>query len=254
MDKTTKSTVQSTERNYEDIADVRIPIGQLSRKILNQTARYSLLDVAESIVLKGVGNVLNLETELRSKPARAWAPVVKFGDLTLIDRSEIENYRSVHNLMRHAIQARKDRPLSVAVFWPPGCGKSFSVEQLALSAGVKHEHFRSVNMVKISSDVELRQEFDKLDDIEKKSGFSPVMLFDEFDCTFQDSPFGWLKYFLPLMEDRRSALPADVEKGNPVLFFSGGTSFTYEQFSRRHQLAGSADAFAFLLMNTTAAT
>ncbi len=67
-------------------------------------------------------------------PALKGMPVGRFGALLTADRREIEGFRSVQNLIaEYCALPRPPRPLSIAVFGPPGSGKSFAVKQLARS-------------------------------------------------------------------------------------------------------------------------
>jgi pantothenate kinase-related protein Tda10 len=57
--------------------------------------------------------------------------VGKFKGLRTVDRSEIESYQSIRNLMKEYIAKENPKtPLCMAVFGPPGSGKSFGVNQL----------------------------------------------------------------------------------------------------------------------------
>ncbi len=63
-------------------------------------------------------------------------PVETVGAWSSVDRAEIENMRSMRGIMAEYVDAyragrRVKRPLSVAVFGPPGAGKSFAVKQVA---------------------------------------------------------------------------------------------------------------------------
>ena len=66
-------------------------------------------------------------------------PVGEFGALLTADRREIEGFRSIQNLIgEYCSLARPPRPLSIAVFGPPGSGKSFAVTQIAVTLGLDH--------------------------------------------------------------------------------------------------------------------
>jgi hypothetical protein len=60
-------------------------------------------------------------------------PIAVFADaLRAFDRREIESYRALYSLMFDYVrQPVAARPLSVAVFGPPGAGKSFGVKMVA---------------------------------------------------------------------------------------------------------------------------
>jgi len=221
----------------ESIADVPIPIGNASWSILDQSAEYDLLNVAQDIVLLGVGKALN---KPRDRRPPVWAPVVKFGNksgakkLVAIDRREIESYRGVYNLMKEALNSPKDRPLSIAVFGPPGSGKTACVTQIAQSLDLGEDRIKRVNLAEFTSYEQLKNEVLKahVDKMEEK-GLVPLVFFDEFDCKFEKTDFGWLKHFLPFMENRDSRLPPTIRNGNPIFVFAGGTSYTFHDFTRK---------------------
>src|SRR5262249_28883469 len=60
-------------------------------------------------------------------------PVAKYGKaLRAHDRVEVEAYRALYALLRNYVRQRDpERPLSVAVFGPPGAGKGFGVKSVA---------------------------------------------------------------------------------------------------------------------------
>jgi ATPase family associated with various cellular activities (AAA) len=225
-------------KRRDAIGDERIPEGNLSWNILNQSARYRLIDVAQEIVVAGVDSALNQPTAGREP---VWGPIVKFRsggeDLYLVDRREIESYRSVHNMLRDARNGNvRRRPLSIAVFGPPGSGKSFSIKVLAGSAelGVPRE----INLASHTSATFLRGLFKWARQTQWTTG-TPLIFFDEFDCRFENKEMGWLKYFLPIMERWDVGRPpkdrpatAAPKGGPPIFIFAGGTSYTYRDFSR----------------------
>ncbi|MBK8280227.1 MAG: hypothetical protein IPK94_09005 [Saprospiraceae bacterium] len=47
------------------------------------------------------------------------------------DHEEIESFRSFNKLIKEYLMGNASKPLSVAVFGPPGSGKSFGVKQIA---------------------------------------------------------------------------------------------------------------------------
>ncbi|HET9017418.1 MAG TPA: hypothetical protein VFN57_17585, partial [Thermomicrobiaceae bacterium] len=59
-------------------------------------------------------------------------PLERMGHWVSVDRTEIESMRSVREIIREYLaQPRPPRPLSLAVFGPPGAGKSFAIKQMA---------------------------------------------------------------------------------------------------------------------------
>ena len=91
-----------------------------------QNEKTDIITVAENIVLYGWDAIKDF-------------PVGRFGELTTVDRAEIESFGSLKRIMDGYINSKmKDinaeknpKPLSIAVFGPPGSGKSFGITEVA---------------------------------------------------------------------------------------------------------------------------
>lgn len=162
-------------------------------------------------------------------------PVGEFGALRTVDRSEIESFRSIQNVIGEYLgRPHPKRPLCLAVFGPPGSGKSFGVEQVAKSVGqtsdaqvVKLEF----NLSQFESTRDLIAAFHRVRD-NVLEGKIPLVFFDEFDCHF-NGPLGWLRYFLAPMQDGVFRDGESVHPiGKSIFVFAGGLSSTFSQFSR----------------------
>ena len=179
------------------------------------------------------------------KPFDLCVPVQQFGKLNLIERDEIESLRSIANLIhRHRLRVHEDiakkektKPVSIAVFGPPGSGKSFAVKQLVKVVGNPEElpilEF-NVTQMKQVSDIE-----EALKAVAKKKTVgntvvTPLVFFDEFDSAFDNEPLGWLKYFLGPMQD---GAMRDVETGPAIFVFAGGVFQTFSRFDPRTDTA-----------------
>ena len=115
------------------------------------------------------------------------------------DRSEIEGVRS----MRNAIQAylgKKDetKPLSIAVFGPPGSGKSYVVREIGKTLRIK-DHL-TFNLSQFNEPSELVKAFHEARDRLLKGGRPPLVFWDEFDSPYKGE-LGWLRFFLSPMQD-----------------------------------------------------
>jgi len=159
-------------------------------------------------------------------------PLGRFGKLLTVDRQEIESLRSIGSLMtEYLAQKHPERPLSIAVFGPPGSGKSFGIKQLAQSVQPGEIEIREFNLSQFRSFDGLLSAFHQVRDI-GLSGKVPLIFWDEFDSDF-DGVYGWLRYFLAPMQDGaflQGDLPHPI--GKAIFVFAGGTSSTLDGFGK----------------------
>ncbi|MBN2575033.1 MAG: AAA family ATPase [Deltaproteobacteria bacterium] len=172
-------------------------------------------------------------------------PVGVFGAFRTVDRMEIEGFRAVKNLLGEYIaDPRPPRPLSVAVFGPPGAGKSFGVNEVATSVGGKDVQKIEFNVSQFSAPEDLVRALHKVRDV-VLLGKLPLVFFDEFDSSFGGEPLGWLKYFLAPMQDGRfKDGETDHPIGKAIFVFAGGTSHRFRDFARAEASPEEAQAFA----------
>lgn len=156
----------------------------------------------------------------------------------LVDRNEVEDYLALQSVLRsYATTLDAPRPLNLGVFGAPGSGKSFGVKQLVEHCGKSGLSFSDkileFNMSQFASTSDLA---DSLHQVRDKcmSGKIPVAFFDEFDSTFKDEDFGWLKYLLMPMQD---SVFVDNNKqyrlGRCVLIFAGGINRSFHELNGR---------------------
>ena len=207
----------------ESVQDVKIHIpidddGKDSWYILNDKSPSNLAEIAAEIVKSGDEKVLK------------FIPVARFGQLKTVDRTEIESYRSINNLMGEYIATKNPlRPLSIAVFGTPGSGKSFGVTEVAANIAPDLIAKLNFNLSQFRSPSDLAKVFHKARDFSLQ-GKVPLIVFDEFDAAFEGK-LGWLKYFLAPMQD---GLFREEDTAHPIgkaiFVFAGGTSSTFEDF------------------------
>ncbi|MBI5249107.1 MAG: AAA family ATPase [Desulfomonile tiedjei] len=187
--------------------------------IANELTKRGMEDAARNYVLNGNDPVLDR------------VPAGRFRGLVTIDRSEIESYRSIRNLIREYLDGNKSgNPLSIAVFGKPGSGKSFGVTEVAESVAPGRIENKEFNLSQFESTEDLIAAFHKVRDIALGNKV-PIVFFDEFDSDFHGR-LGWLKYFLSPMQDGKFR---DGETSHPIgraiFVFAGGTCSTFEEFS-----------------------
>lgn len=207
----------------EHVQDVRIPNymdmdSYLDWYILKDKSSASIAQIAQDIVKCGDRDVLK------------FVPVSKFGNLKSVDRTEIESYRSIKNLMEEYISSKSvARPLSIAVFGTPGSGKSFGVTEIAKSIAPDRIEKLNFNLSQFRDIDNLAEAFHKVRDLSLQQKI-PLVFFDEFDSAF-GGKLGWLKYLLAPMQDGEFRDGDSVHPiGRAIFVFAGGTSSTYDEF------------------------
>ncbi|MBM3245115.1 MAG: Ryanodine receptor Ryr, partial [Candidatus Omnitrophica bacterium] len=165
-------------------------------------------------------------------------PLGKFGNLSTYERSEIESFNSIRNLVCEYLQSPAvTRPLSIGVFGPPGSGKSFGVTEVvkSIAPGKVPKDPLEFNLSQFNSIDELITSFHKVRDVALE-GIVPLVFFDEFDSSFNQEKLGWLKYFLAPMQD---GYFHDGENKHPlgkaIFVFAGGTTSTCAEFIENEQ-------------------
>jgi len=157
------------------------------------------------------------------------APIATFGGLQTVDRSEIESYNAIRNLISGYLEGDASKPVSFAVFGPPGAGKSFGIKQIAKNLAGKMP-MPEFNLSQFNDPKELYAAFHTVRDATLK-GQTPLVFWDEFDSGKDEQKLFWLKYFLMPMQDgafREGELEHPI--GRAIFVFAGGTCATFKEF------------------------
>ncbi|MCW2309013.1 hypothetical protein [Rhodobium gokarnense] len=171
-------------------------------------------ELGRRIIVEGVERVLeNL-------------PHGRFKELWTVDREEIEGLRAIDVLIKdYLARTSLTKPLSIAVFGPPGAGKSFGVKQLVSEDEVPILEFN----LSQADEVQLPRFFHDIRDANLK-GKTPLCFFDEFDSRDREL----VKYFLAPMQDglfREGDALRPVGRG--IFVFAGGTVHRMQDFCPR---------------------
>ena len=163
---------------------------------------------------------------------RILCPYMQVGDLKTFDEEEIVGFTSLTKLFRKYLQTPAWKaPLSIAVFGPPGTGKSFAVRELMKSINPASEKELTFNLSQLTSVEALADAFHAVQHRVLSSDEVPLVLFDEFDTTFEGSGLGWLRYFLAPMQDGVfRGRTTDYRTGRAIFVFAGGTCSSFEEF------------------------
>ena len=209
----------ASEENEFQLAQIEQPASE-SWSILESRHPEGLDAVALRVAREGLESVLKD------------VPVARFGPFVTVDRGEIEGFRSIRALIREYDRQKAPRPLSIAVFGPPGSGKSFGVKAVARSAfdddRVKPLEF---NLSQMNGPSDLADALHQVRDAGLR-GKLPFVLWDEFDSDAGGEHFGWLRHFLAPMQDG-SFQQGQIEHpvGKAIFVFAGGTSARLADFA-----------------------
>ncbi len=235
----------------DKISSVQYPVAQISEQINkksvgkfqnveipvipeNYTIRKECWSIVETLKLKGIVEMAEKLVRLDDGVAQIPIPFAKFGKFTTYDPSEIENFRTVKRLVREYHEAGvSDRPLSLGVFGKPGSGKSFGVKEVVSSLLPVNTPVCTFNLSEFQTVAELSRTFHIVHDL-TRDGTLPLIFFDEFDCSLNKEPCGWLKYFLAPMQDGKFNDGSDVHPiGRAIFVFAGGTKSSYKDFANQ---------------------
>jgi len=200
-------------------------------------AQGELQAIAREVLFKGIAE---------AAPA---IPIERMGAWVSVDRAEIESTRSVRNIIGEYVgQPIRTRPLSIAVFGPPGSGKSFAVKQMAGQWAQNGARLQVLefNVSQFADAAALSAAFQRIRDC-AVDGALPLVFWDEFDSVRDGRELGWLAQFLAPMQDG-SFLEGSLVRpiGGALFVFAGGTHATMESFKSRASALPGAKATDFL--------
>ncbi|MBL7222393.1 MAG: AAA family ATPase [Candidatus Brocadiae bacterium] len=187
-------------------------------------------DLLADLTGKGLEYVTAKATEIvvdGLKDGLSLAPKARYGKYMTVDREEIERINAVRNLIITYQNSPADlRPFSIAVFGPPGSGKSFAIKQLADELFGRKGSTFEFNLSQLRSPEELHRAFHRVRDVSVQ-GKIPLVFWDEFDSDKLD----WLRHFLAPMQDAEFQEGEAVHHlGKAIFVFAGGTCETFEAF------------------------
>ena len=167
--------------------------------------------------------------------------VIEIGDIKLPQGDEAKKCLQIMKILKEYVVRKKvSSPFSIAVFGPPGSGKSFYVKQILeyLKTELAKDNVRQfvskqvvVNLSQLSSHKELADAFHKSGEDEE---ITRVFFFDEFDTPLNRVTLGWLRWFLAPMQDGQffcDGMTISIKKA--IFVFAGGTAATFDEFRER---------------------
>jgi hypothetical protein len=154
-------------------------------------------------------------------------PYASFGKLFTADRDEIEGLRNIQRLMQdYENNKTETKPLSIAVFGPPGAGKSFGIKQIAETALRGKKSFLEFNLSQFEDSSNLIGAFHQVRDKVLEGG-TPIVFWDEFDS----QNYKWLQFLLAPMQDgkfQEGQITHPV--GRCIFVFAGATCYDLQSF------------------------
>ena len=214
--------------------DVSIP-DLLSLVVKDQQGSWTILESLKEVEIEATAKTI---VEKGWKGHSGKIPIGVFGALSTIDRGEIESFQSIRNLFREYLSDPYHiKPLSIAVFGPPGSGKSFGVHQLAKSLEQYPIEKVEFNLSQFKDPGDLIVAFHKVRDM-VLSGKVPLVFFDEFDTKTPET-LGWLRHFLSPMQDGTFREGESVHSiGKAIFVFAGGICHSVNEFQARKNSGG----------------
>jgi ATPase family associated with various cellular activities (AAA) len=216
-----KKTVQEHKLTHYQILPARLPGEGFS--IFKQVARNKTLADFRSYVL--------------NETAPEGVPIGAFDRIKTADVREIEDLRTIGKLLQSYLSrpSGSSKPLAIAVFGPPGAGKSTAVKCIIenlpkacqdLVRDARHE----CNLAALADPEDLAHYFQLARDAALR-GKVPVLFFDEFDCAIARAQYFWLKHFLgPIQDGEFRSGHIVYPIGRAIFVFAGGVSKTFHDF------------------------
>ena len=154
------------------------------------------------------------------------------GNLRTTDPAELDPIITLQNVMGSYVSKETfQRPLCIGVFGPPGSGKSFSVKEVARVISSKLDinpfDFFEFNMTQFDGPEEINSAIEPIR-ASVARGKVPIVFWDEFDCRYDNHEFGYLRYFLPSMQDGVTYVHGTPYYiGRSIFAFAGGVKSSW---------------------------
>ena len=196
--------------------------------------KYGLPDGPLGVIIEVLHH---LKEEVSRKKGFDDLRLFSVGHLRTTDPVEIEPVITLQNVMDSYVSRESfQRPLCVGVFGPPGSGKSFSVKEVARTIARKFPSdpfdFFEFNLTQFADPEEINSAIEPIRASVAK-GKVPIVFWDEFDCRYDHHEFGYLRYFLPSMQDGVTYLHGSPHNiGRSIFVFAGGVKSSWDEMEQ----------------------
>ena len=188
----------------------------------------------------------DLKEEVSRKSGFGNLRIFNVGHLRTTDPAELGPVLVLQTVMDSYVSKETfQRPLCIGVFGPPGSGKSFAVKEVARVIGRKFDDdpfdFFEFNLTQFAQPDEINSAIDLVRASVAK-GKVPIAFWDEFDCRHDGHEFGYLRYFLPSMQDGVTyfhGMPYYI--GRSIFVFGGGVKSSWEDMEEMLTKASSQE-------------
>ncbi len=202
--------------SVSDVYDITATQVKLSSRL-----RRLAMEIARDVVMDGIAVGLR-ET-----------PHARFGNYVAVDRTEIEQLRSLKLLLENALHSSSPtrKPISLAAFGQLGSGKNFVMEELTRTVATDSRSHFSVDLSQFKNQTDLTSVFHHVRD-QVQTGHVPIVFFENFDTDLDGKRLGWLPHFLrPMQDGVVLGKEGDMTIGHAVFVFMANTEPSFNQFA-----------------------
>lgn len=212
----------SVRKRYRRMPSARLLGGlDASQHLGNEMNREEELALARKVVSDGSKAFAGFDTMQTVGELRTFT-VDEHGRLTAL-KDSITRYLGISD---------PQRPLCLAVFGPPGSGKSRAVKEIGKAINnAALAQCVELNLTQLRSIDELAADLEEAKKMAR--GKIPFVFFDEFDSNRQGTAWGWLSWFLAPMQDGLFRSHGEsIELKQAIYVFAGGTATSFAEFGR----------------------
>ncbi|KAK6541117.1 hypothetical protein TWF694_008490 [Orbilia ellipsospora] len=177
-----------------------------------------------------------------SSPGFIDIPRAQFGQLVLVDRHEIESFRTVANVLRDYINFPQTKPISIAFFGPRGSGRTYAALELgtALLSDQKVSRLH-LDLTQTMTPADLIPIFHSIRD-SNLEGLFPLVYITGFDVNVPGSQIMWLSHLLGPIRNGSFVDNGTTRPLGRAIFFFGSLNYkTFQKFQT--QTAGRCEEF-----------